>query len=962
MDPVSEAPASFEFGRFRILPQRREVLVDDRPIEIGGRAFDTLVVLIEANGAVVSKDELMSRVWPGRIVEDNTLHAQIKALRKAFSDHDLIRTVVGRGYQFRGEARTRRAGHGERAEPGDASEVSGPRRASTNLPALTSDLIGRDAEIKEVIGLVAEHRFVTLTGTGGIGKTRLALEVARQLLPQFADGVWIAELASLSDPQLVPISVAAVLGLELVSGVISPGRIAAALGSKQIMLVLDNCEHVIDGAAGMVEALLHGNPATRVIATSRELLRAESEHLYRVPPLAVPTEDAEAFEDVLRYGAVALFVARAQAADPHFLAERQTAAAIAAICRRLDGIPLALELAAARASTLGIQELASRLDDCFSLLIEGRRTALQRHQTLRAALDWSHELLSEWERAMLRRLSIFAGSFTLAAAGAVVASAEIPASAVVDGLANLVTKSLVTVDVRGATVYYRMLETTRAYARQKLAEHDELERASRRHAEYYLDFCGQAEAEWQTRPVGEWLADYGRQLGNVRAALDWAFSPRGDASIGVALTAAAVPLWCQASLLDECRRRVEHALSHISPGSNRDTRCEMQLEAALGLALFHTKGPVGETVAAWTRALAIADRLKITEYQLRALWGLWSCRMTSTEYRDALAFAQRFRRLAARQSDPADQLVADRMIGTVLRYLGDLTNARRHIERMLSGYVDGLHHSHSIRFVWDQRVAGEMILALILWLQGFPDQAMSTAQRTIENARARDHTISLCYALSTAACPVALWVGDLAAAERYVSMLLDHSAKLAMAVWHAGGRCLKGALLLKRDRVDTGLQLLRAGLHELRETGSVPRYGTFLGVLAEGLAGTGHVAEGLATINQALERSERSEERWCIAELLRIKGELILLENTPDVVTAAEDHFRHALDWARRQGALSWELRAATSLARMWRDQGRGKEGRELLARVYSRFTEGFETADLKIANSLLDQFASYRT
>ena len=255
-----------------------------------------------------------------------------------------------------------------------------------------------------------------------------------------------------------------------------------------------------------------------------------------------------------------------------------------------------------------------------------------------------------------------------------------------------------------------------------------------------------------------------------------------------------------------------------------------------------------------------------------------------------------------------------------------------------------------------------MVLALILWLQGFPDQAMRTAQRTIESARVRDHTISLCYALSTAACPVALWVGDLAAAERYVSMLLDHSAKLAMAVWHAGGRCLKGALLLKRGRVDTGLQLLRAGLHELRGTGSVPRYGTFLGVLAEGLAGTGHVAEGLATINQALERSERSEERWCIAELLRIKGELILLENTPDVVTAAEDHFRHALDWARRQGALSWELRAATSLARMWRDQGRGKEGRELLARVYSRFTEGFETADLKIANSLLDQFASYRT
>jgi len=955
MDNRSEASASFEFGRFRILPQRREVLADGRPMELGGRAFDVLVVLIEANGAVVSKDELMSRVWPGRIVEDNNLHAQIKALRKAFSDHGLIRTIVGRGYQFRGEVRARRSGQCEGAEPGTASDVSGPPRAPTNLPAPTSDLIGREVAIEEVIGLMADHRFVTLAGTGGIGKTRLALEVARRLLPQFADGIWIAELASLSDPQLVPVSVAVALGLELVSGVVSSGRIAAALGSKRIMLVLDNCEHVIDAAAEMVEALLHANPTARVIATSRERLRAESEHLYRVPPLAVPAEDMQALDDVLRHGAVALFVARAQEADPHFSPDQQTAAAIAAICRRLDGIPLALELAAARVSTLGMQALASRVDDCFSLLTTGRRTALRRHQTLRATLDWSYELLSESERLMLRHMSIFAGGFTLAAASAVIAGIEILASNVVENLAKLVAKSLVTADVGGATVHYRLLETTRGYAREKLAEHGEFERAARRHAEYYLDLCGQAETEWQTRAGAEWLADYARQIGNVRAGLDWALSPRGDASIGVALTAAAVPLWCQLSLLDECRRRVEQALSHVIAGSARDAHCEMQLEAALGLSLFHTKGPLRETAAAWTRALAIADRLEDTEYQLRALWGLWSCRMTSAEYRDALAFAQRFRRLAARRSDPTDQLVADRMIGTVLRYLGDLTNARHHIERMLSRYVDAPHQPHPIRFVWDQRAAGEMILALILWLQGFPDQAMRTAQRTIESARVRDHTISLCYALSTAACPVALWVGDLAAAERYVSMLLDHSAELAMAVWQAGGRCLKGALLLKHGRINAGLQLLRSALDELRDTGSVPRYATFLGVLAEGLAKAGQVAAGRVAVDEALVRSESNEETWCIAELLRIKGELVRLENGPDAAAVAERHFRQALDWARRQGALSWELRAATSLARMWRDHGRSKEARELLARVYNRFTEGFETADLKAAKALLD-------
>ena len=958
MDNRSEASASFEFGRFRIFPQRREVLADGRPIELGGRAFDVLVALVEANGAVVRKDELISRAWPGRIVEDNNLHAQVKALRKAFSDRDLIRTVVGRGYQFAGEIRARPPDRSGLAEPGTASDISGPPRSPTNLPALTSDLIGRDAEIREVIDLVTGHRFVTLTGTGGIGKTRLGLEVARHLLREFADGVWVAELASLSDPQLVPITVAAASGLELVSGVVSPERTAAALGSKRIMLVLDNCEHVIDAAAEMVEALLHANLAARVIATSREPLRAESEYLYRVSPLAVPAEDTQALEDLLRHGAAALFVARVRESDPHFAPDQQTAAAIATICRRLDGIPLALELAAARASTLGLQELASRLDDCFSLLTEGRRTALQRHQTLRATLDWSYELLSESERVVLRRLSIFVGGFTLVGASAVIGSADVLASDVIDAMANLAAKSLLAADVDGAAVHYRLLETTRAYAREKLAEHGELDQAARRHAEYYKDLCGQAEAEWQTRPTAEWLADYGRQIGNVRTALDWAFSPRGDASIGVALTAAAVPLWCQLSLLDECRWRVEQALSHVASGSGRDTNREMQLEAALGLALFHTRGATRETGAAWTRALAIADRLKNTEYRLRALWGLWSYRMNCGEFRAALAFAQRFHRLAGKQPDPADRLIADRMIGTVLRFMGDLTNARRRIERMLDRYIDPLLRSHAIRFVWDQRVAGEMVLAVILWLQGFPDQAMRTARRTIESAQARDHTISLCYALSTAACPIALRVGDLAAAERYVSMLLDHSANLAMAVWQAEGRCLKGGLLLKRGRVDDGLALFRTALGELRETGSVLRYGAFLGVLAEGLAAAGQVGAGRATVDEALALSESNEEGWCVAELLRIKGELVLLENAPDAVAAAEDHFRQALDWARRQGALSWELRAATSLARIWRDQGRSKEARELLSSAYERFTEGFDTADLKATRALLKEVA----
>src|SRR6202162_2227797 len=455
----AQAPAAIEFGRFSVLPHRRELLAEGRPLELGGRAFDVLMVLIEASGAVVSKDALMNRVWPDRVVEETSLQAQISALRRAFApDRDLIRTIAGRGYQFTGEIRTGSATSHGQASAGMPQPTYTPSRPPTNLPEPVSELIGRDAELDEILDLSASHRLVTLTGAGGIGKTRLGFAAARHLLPRFADGVWAIELAPLSDPELVPVALATALGIELASGAASPLSVANALRAKQLMLVLDNCEHVVDAAARMAESLLRANPAARVIATSREPLRLEGEWVYPVPPLAVPAEGSPDGDDPLRYGAVRLFVERARAAAPHFSPDARVAAAIAGICRPLDGIPLAIELAAARAATVGIEGLAARLDDRFRLLAGGRRTALPRHQTLRATLDWSYELLTEPERVVLGRLAIFAGGFTLQAASVIAADEEIAASEVVDCVANLVSKSLVAVDVGGPEARYRLLE------------------------------------------------------------------------------------------------------------------------------------------------------------------------------------------------------------------------------------------------------------------------------------------------------------------------------------------------------------------------------------------------------------------------------------------------------------------------------------------------------------------------
>jgi predicted ATPase len=846
-------------------------------------------------------------------------------------------------------------GRPEELRPAIGAGAPAAATPPTNLPAPTSDLIGRAAAVAEVRELLAVHRLVTLIGAGGIGKTRLSLEVARQLVPDFTDGVWLAELAPLSEPSLVPVTVAVALKLWLPDDAESPERVAAALGAKRLLLVLDNCEHVIEAAARMAEAVLRAAPHARVVATSREPLRAPGEHVYQVPSLEVPPENRRDREDLLRTAAVSLFVARTRALAGSFSPDARSAATMGAVCRRLDGIPLAIELAAARTATLGLDELAARLDDRFRVLTGGHRTALPRHQTLRATLDWSYELLPAIERTLLHRLAIFAGAFTLEAASAVATAEDLDAPEVVNIVTNLAAKSLVIVEVAEAGTQYRLLETTRAYALEKLADSGELDQVARRHAKYYQDLFERAEAEWEMRPTLEWLTVYGHQVDNVRTALDWAFSPSGDGSVAVALTTSALPLWLHQSLLLECRGRVERALASLADRPGRDMRREMRLRTALLVSLMHTRGAAPDTIAAWTTVLDIAKGLADTEYQLAALWGLWLFRITHGEARTALVLAERFCGLV---TNPVDRLRGERMMGASLHYLGDQANARRILESMRGHYVAPARLSDALPFQYYDQPNARMILSRILWLQGFPDQALQLAERNVEDARAEDaraiaSAVWVCYALEIASL-VALWSGDLVAAERYVTALLDYSARHALAAWHRPARCYEGARLIQRGAVGDGLELLRTALDELRGTSFVPYYPFMVGTLAQGLAQAGYVAQALLTIDEALTRSERDEERWWMAELLRIKAELILLAEGADAAPAAEAHLQDALAWARRQGALSFELRCATNLARLWHQQGRTAPARDLLVPVYARFTEGLATADLEAAKALL--------
>jgi len=935
---------------------RRELRSRGVPVPLGSRAFEIVEVLVQSGGELVNKYDLMGRVWQGAIVEENTLQFHISAIRKALgADRGLLKTVSGRGYRLLGAWTIRQESTPE--EPVDLEPLRSPVQPfQSNVPVAASALIGRTTARQHLLDVLSAYRLVTLTGPAGIGKSVLGLEVARSLFPTYEGDCWLVELVSLSDPGLVPSAVARALGLRVGGDEISVEAVARAIGDRKLLLVLDNCEHVVDAAAGLVETVVRMCPRTTVLATSREVLRIEGEYVYRVPPLDVPPQHQDDSSNVLTHSAVQLFIARMMASDTDFSAHPQNLSTITAICRRLDGIPLAIEFAAACAATLGLQHVAARLDDRFRLLTAGRRTALPRHRTLRATLDWSYELLPESERCLLRRLAIFAAGFTLEAATAVMTDIDSATSAVVEGIANLVSKSLVTLDASASSGRWRLLETIRAYAHEKLAESGQAEQVARRHAEFFRNLFAHL-APGFSRPTIEDMAHYGRELDNIRAALDWSFSAAGDTRIGLELTAAYVPMWMHFALVAECRERVERALASIEPHSSAPLR--MQLQIALGTALIIMMGSVERSRMALTAALEVAESLEHVDAQLRALWALWALDFHVGDCRAAQFSAERFSRIADRIGDRVVVPVADRIMGYTLHRGGNQREACRRLERMLEYDVPPKDWRYRSWFLYDQRVLARGMLARPLLLQGLLDQAKNIAQASLVDAQTADDNLAICFVLLHAVCPVAIMTGDRTVAERAVPILIDVATRHSFPQYSLGGRCLEATLLIEHHEFEAGTALLTSTLDVGERTGWRMGHPSFLGTLAEGAAGLGQIAKGLAIVDQALAKANHGGELWYLAELLRIKAGLLLQETEDQSIAAAENCFREALDVARRQGALFWELRCALDLADLRVRQDRQDEARQILAPVYDRFTEGFETADLRSARAILEKLPS---
>ena len=569
-DPMDAATPQFRFGSARLDVARRQLMVDGRPAKVGARAFDVLLALIERRDRVVGKNELFEIVWPGVVVEENNLQVHISALRKLLGPQ-AIATIPGRGYRFTAAIDARASGTVPAAAPEPAlpPATPSPPAEPTNLPARLEPLFGREDDALAVGELLHGHALVSIVGAGGIGKTRLALAAASAQRGRFPGGVWWVELATLSDGALVAGAIAHAIGVRGRGDGAELDAAVALLRTQAALLVLDNCEHLLDAATACVRVLLRGAPALRVLVTSQEALHAAEEQVYRLGSLPIGTPEAPA-------AAIELFAARARAADPRLQWSAANLSVVAEICRRLDGIPLAIELAAARARLLGIEGLRARLDERFHVLTGGTRAVLRRHQTLRAALEWSYGLLTPDEQTVFNRLGVFVGGFTLELAQGVAADGPIDRWAVLDVLGHLVDKSLVIADGDDQP-RYRLLETVRVLALEKLAVAGETQTLLRRHAEALLAFLQPFDDErWNLRMADQ--IRLGAEIDNLRVALGWAESATTDRSLACALLACSGGIWQVHALPGEGIRRALHLLPQSQGGAP-------EIEARLNLLL-----------------------------------------------------------------------------------------------------------------------------------------------------------------------------------------------------------------------------------------------------------------------------------------------------------------------------------------------------------------------------------------
>ncbi|KGT73212.1 hypothetical protein MA20_45855 [Bradyrhizobium japonicum] len=936
----------FRFGPFELNVSERSLSKAGQILPLGGRAYDILIALLENASEVVPKSELIARVWPDVTVEEGSLRVHLSALRKTLGDgqfgNKYIANIQGRGYRFIAPVTPLPAA----LDSGNASS------GLSNLPPALGRMVGRSKVVLEIQRLLqTDQRLTTILGAGGIGKTTVALSVGHAALADFSGAVFFVDLSTVSDNEQVIGAVASAVGL-----VPQPADLKEALlnflSARKALVILDSCEHLIDGSAEIADYIARNTPAIYILATSRETLRVPGECVFRLCPLDCPPEQPQpTASEVLAYPAARLFAERVSARRGSFSLSDDEAPMVAEICRKLDGVALAIELAAGRAAVFGVGNTLARLGSRIDLLKFGRRTANPRHQTLKATLDWSHDHLSEAERIVLRRVAIFIGPFSLEAACTVAEQEGIDRSEIEGTVANLVNKSLIVAWPSYRRMLYRLLDTTRSYALEKLAASGEHNSMAARHANHLSRSLEDSRDNLLDLESGRPASAIQHYLGDVRAALEWSFGPGGNGSAAIRLAAAASRLFLAKSLFVECRDWMEKAIDRIA--ADCDPRDQMEVHASLALSLMFTAGNSEKVRDAFNTALAFAERRDDSYQQLRLLSGLSMYLHRTIDAAGSLEVARRAESVANKTGSPEDAALADSMLGAAYYMLADHVRAPKYLERALHR-SPASRRFNATQYLFDLRTTSLFNLTRSHWFAGNLDRAANYAERTIAEAERSDHPIALCRALMLT-MPFYFWIDDLRQVEPKLSALELTAEKYSLEPFRAVATGLRGRYLVRVGQTGDGMSHLRDGLEKLQILRYEMLVTDFVSELALGLAKQNERAEALALIDGSIATQLGSNRPLHLPALLLAKGSVFVCGESQQLGLAAEC-FGEAMTLAGQQSALSFELRAGLELARLWIDWGQTRKAHDLIGAIYGRFTEGFETPDLMSARRVLEQ------
>lgn len=933
---AGDAADGAAYGLYQWFSAAGELHFDGKLLALDGGDLAILSVLVEQSGEAVSRSALAMHMGALVAGSNNRLWSRIAGLNRRLKALSPAAGYIA-FHPAQGFSLVLPASVGVEA-------VDGPETAShrsSRLPARRAPVFGREEAIHQVAAKLSQHRLVTVLGAGGLGKTTLAIATAQLLSTGYADGVSFVDLAPITEPRLLVGTIASAMEVEMVS---DATVLINLMRGKHLLLVLDSCEHIVGPVANLVEKILSACPQVHVLATSREPLKSLGERLHRLDPMGLPDiENHLSANEALNFPAIQLFAQAARRSAPDYQLTDGNVASAVALCRQLDGIPLAIELIAAYAPTLGTEALVGQMQIHLLALANPVHRGPERHRTLARMLDWSYGLLSGLEQTVFRRLAIFPRGFHLDAASRVVSFQEDDPDEITETILNLIAKSLLaSSDARGHAVL-RLLDTSRAYAREKLALSSEHDAVARQHALYVRDVLRDAEKVWTTLPRQEWRRTYSFYADDLRAASNWAFSSQRDIRLSLELALSAVALGTQTTLLleyDEWANKAVEALPRI-PDADPETVIRL---LSIPLLLPH-KLPQDQQVHAerLNRAIAMSYAADMPELAAAPMIVHFSIALQMAEYMESEYWSREMLRVAVLATDPVCKLIGSRMLAQSLHFQGRYAEAVEPIQYVYANQALGIPIKYYGSYV-AMGVSIRIVMARERWIMGMPEQAEELVQQALALTH-DDNSAVLCQVYALAAIPIALWRGDMVAARTRLSCLRQVARSFNFSFWQEWETAFSLAV-----ETDGGISSRLQSLVEATEPSSAK------------------MRDHLCTFNTALlgqdtlRRVRAGSLGWCAPEALRSQAEALLQSGDAAAFAPACLLLEEAKALAKQQGALAWELRATMSLARVGGLSGRYEQAHEALAAIYARFQEGHGTGDLRAAASLLAELAQKRS